>query len=168
MHYPQCNGTGTDLSLTDLDREGATALYGAPGSDPNPDPDPEPDPDPDPQPDPDPDPQPDPDPEPGPGVPTNETATGSVAQDELAEFEPITVVSGTEFIVNMTGTGDPDLYVQFGAAPDLQSFDCRPFVEGPDEQCVLTVPEGETQAFIMVHGFTDGDFDLSVDFFAPE
>ncbi len=28
MHYPQCNGTQTgDLVLTDLDRQGATALY---------------------------------------------------------------------------------------------------------------------------------------------
>ena len=160
MHYPQCNGTGTDLSLTDLDREGATALYGAPGGGPDPDPNPDPDPEPDPE--------PDPDPEPGPGVPTNETASGSVAQDEIAEFEPLTVVSGTEFVVTMTGAGDPDLYVRFGAAPDIQQFDCRPFVDGSDEQCVLTVPDGETQAFIMVHGFTDGDFEISVDFFAPE
>ena len=28
MHYPQCNGTSTDLSFTALDGEGAQALYG--------------------------------------------------------------------------------------------------------------------------------------------
>jgi len=32
MHYPQCDGTGSfaSLALTDLDREGARAVYGAP------------------------------------------------------------------------------------------------------------------------------------------
>ena len=32
MHYPQCNGTGSfsSLALTDLDREGASIVYGAP------------------------------------------------------------------------------------------------------------------------------------------
>ena len=28
MHYPQCNGTSTDLSFTDTDAEGVAALYG--------------------------------------------------------------------------------------------------------------------------------------------
>ncbi|HKE15519.1 MAG TPA: matrixin family metalloprotease [Kofleriaceae bacterium] len=163
MHYPQCNGTG-DLTLTDLDREGAASVYGPPGEQPDPDPNPNPDPDPNPNPDPDPNPNPDP----GTGVPTNVTASGTVALDENAEFEPLDVVPGTEFIATMTGTGDPDLYVRFGSAPDLTQFDCRPFIEGPDEECVLTVPEGETQAFIMVNGFAEGDFDLSVDFFAPQ
>ena len=29
MHYPQCNGTSDDLSMTSTDRQGAVALYGA-------------------------------------------------------------------------------------------------------------------------------------------
>ncbi|MGL4743842.1 MAG: matrixin family metalloprotease, partial [Phycicoccus sp.] len=29
MHYPQCNGTSDDLSMTDTDREGVRALYGS-------------------------------------------------------------------------------------------------------------------------------------------
>jgi hypothetical protein len=29
MHYPQCNGTSDDLSMTNLDRQGAAALYGS-------------------------------------------------------------------------------------------------------------------------------------------
>ena len=28
MHYPQCNGTSTDLSFTQTDAEGVAALYG--------------------------------------------------------------------------------------------------------------------------------------------
>ena len=29
MHYPQCNGSSSDLSMTDTDRAGARALYGS-------------------------------------------------------------------------------------------------------------------------------------------
>ena len=36
MHYPQCNGTSTDLSFTTLDRTGIVALYGAPAPNPVP------------------------------------------------------------------------------------------------------------------------------------
>jgi len=44
MHYPQCNGTQQgDLVLTNLDKQGAAALYGAPGGgQPQPEPEPEP------------------------------------------------------------------------------------------------------------------------------
>ena len=34
MHYPQCNGTGNTLAMTTRDRQGAAALYGAPGGNP--------------------------------------------------------------------------------------------------------------------------------------
>ena len=152
MHYPQCNGTGTDLSLTQLDRDGAASLYGAPGS--NPDPDPQPEPDPDPQPDPG-------------GTPRTDSATSTIATDELQRFDPLSVVPGSELTVDMSGSGDPDLYVRFGAEPDFNAFDCRPFVEGPDESCVLTVPEGESQAFIMVHGFAAGEYAFDVSWVEP-
>ena len=29
MHYPQCNGSSNDLSMTSTDRQGAVALYGS-------------------------------------------------------------------------------------------------------------------------------------------
>ncbi len=39
MHYPQCNGTNTgDLILTEKDKQGAAAIYGAPGGNPPPPP----------------------------------------------------------------------------------------------------------------------------------
>ena len=28
MHYPQCNGSSDDLSMTQRDRDGVKALYG--------------------------------------------------------------------------------------------------------------------------------------------
>lgn len=36
MHYPQCNGTSTDLSFTTLDQTGVAALYGPPAPNPVP------------------------------------------------------------------------------------------------------------------------------------
>jgi hypothetical protein len=33
MHYPQCNGTSSDLVMTDTDKLGIAALYGPPGGD---------------------------------------------------------------------------------------------------------------------------------------
>jgi hypothetical protein len=63
----------------------------------------------------------------------------------------------------MTGSGDPDLYVRFGAAPTLTTFDCRPFQTGATETCTLTVPAGRTQAFLMVRGFRAGSFNLTID-----
>ncbi len=38
------------------------------------------------------------------------------------------------------GTGDADLYLKFGEAPSLTSFDCRPFIGGNNESCVVDVP----------------------------
>ncbi|SFA76766.1 hypothetical protein SAMN05192575_101279 [Nocardioides alpinus] len=29
MHYPQCNGSSSDLSMTETDRQGARTVYGS-------------------------------------------------------------------------------------------------------------------------------------------
>ena len=65
-----------------------------------------------------------------------------------------------------TAPGDPDLYVRFGQAPQRVTggFTCRPFLTGPDESCALDVPTGQTRAFVMVHGYAAGAYDLSVIF----
>jgi vibriolysin len=36
------------------------------------------------------------------------------------------------------GTGDADLYVRFGSAPDLSTYDCRPYQGGNGETCTIT------------------------------
>ena len=60
--------------------------------------------------------------------------------------------------------GDPDLYVRFGQAPGLEAgeFACRPFLSNADESCALDVPAGQTQAFVMVRGFTAGAYNLTI------
>lgn len=159
MHYPQCNGTGDKtLSLTNKDIQGAVALYGPPGggADPgNPPPDPG-----NPQ-----DPGNPGDP-PG-GTPSTATVDGSVARLQSKVYGPVDVVPGTSFEVTMTGAGDPDLYVRFGAAPTKTLWDCRPYKTGPNESCSLTVPDGETQAYIGVRGYQAGQYTIEVNFTAP-
>ncbi|AKF79553.1 peptidase M10 [Myxococcus fulvus 124B02] len=144
MHYPQCNGTQNgDLVITALDAQGAVALYGAPGGT-----DPEP-------------------PGPGTGTPTTTTLTGTVAASTNNAFPGITVVPGTAFNVTMTGTGDPDLYVRFGAAPTTTTYNCRPYLSGASESCSLTVPAGVTTAFVMVRGYTAATFTLTINYTRP-
>ncbi|MCE9673065.1 M57 family metalloprotease [Myxococcus stipitatus] len=145
MHYPQCNGTQTgDLVLTALDIQGAQALYGAPGNNPNP-----------------------PDPEPGTGTPTTETKSGSVSTGSNTSYGPFSVVGGTQFTVTMTGTGDPDLYVNLGAAASTSSYVCRPYLSGASESCDVTVPAGTTTAYIMVRGYSSGTFNLTIKYTKP-
>ncbi|XXF78920.1 M57 family metalloprotease [Myxococcaceae bacterium GXIMD 01537] len=143
MHYPQCNGSQTgDLVLTAKDIQGAQALYGAPGTDPNP-------------------------PNPPTGTPTTETKSGSISASQNVNFGPFSVVAGSTFKVTMTGSGDPDLYVQFGAAPTTSSYACRPYLSGASESCNLTVPAGTTSAYIMVRGYAAGTYSLTIEYTKP-
>lgn len=144
MHYPQCNGTSSTLAMTARDRQGAAALYGAPGGGPNPPPPPPPG-----------------------GTPRSGSASGTLAQGQQQQYNPLTVLAGSEFRVVMTGAGDPDLYVRFGAPPTTTAFNCRPFLDGASETCVLTVPSGQSQAFIMVRGFTASSYTINVNWVEP-
>jgi serine protease len=153
MHYPQCNGrAGWALNLTDADRNGAACLYGpAPGFTVNtticvPA-------------------------VPGTGTPgqaqTQSFAAQTVALGAEKHFGPFAVTPGTPFQAQMGGTaatGDPDLYVRFGNKPQRSfgRFQCRPFLLGAQETCALDVPGGQSQAFVMVHGYAAGSFDLTV------
>ena len=154
MHYPQCNGGGDwSLTLTSLDKDGSACLYGA-----------------------------------APGFPLNPancvspppappTACGPriqlindqrVTQGQEQLHGPFTVSAGTRFEAKMVGDGtapgDPDLYVRFGQTPQRSAggFACRPYLTGADESCALDVPAGQTQAFVMVHGYAAGAYDLTV------
>src|SRR5205814_8644632 len=39
------------------------------------------------------------------------------------------------------GTGDADMYVKFGSAPTLSSYDCRPYVSGNSESCPIATAQ---------------------------
>jgi hypothetical protein len=134
MHYPQCNGTANDLAFTALDAQGAAALYGAPGGDPDPDPDPD----------------------------QEHHQSGAIDGGAWVHVMPFTVEPGSRFEAEMTGTGDPDLYVRFDSAPTKSDYDCRPYLDGATESCAVDVPADATTAYVAIHGFTAGTYDLTV------
>jgi hypothetical protein len=101
------------------------------------------------------------------GTAQTKSFDGSVAAGQSVNEAAITVLAGTSFQVVMSGTGDPDLYVRFGAAPTLSTYNCRPYVNGPGETCTLNVPTGQTTAYIMVNGYADATFHLDVSYTAP-
>ncbi len=151
MHYPQCGGTNEDLHISELDAQGAAALYGAPsggstggstgGTTPPP-------------------------PAPS-GTPSSGSADGTVAADQEQRYQAIDAVAGTTFRVAMTGSGDADLYVRFGSAPTTSSYACRPYRSDANETCELTVPSSATEAYIMVRGYTDASYHIDVSWTAP-
>jgi hypothetical protein len=152
MHYPQCNGRGDwSLTLTNFDKNGAACIYGAaPGFNIDPticasagD---------------------------GPVVSPCTAQTKNFPQQHVNRGEakdyPVFAVSpGTAFQVKMVGEGspgDPDLYVRFGEMPTTTQYNCRPYLTGADEMCSLDVPSGQRQAFVVVRGYADGNYNLTV------
>jgi hypothetical protein len=96
------------------------------------------------------------------GGTTTTTQTADVAQGAWKHFAPVTVVAGKPFTVALTGTGDGDLYVAFGAQPTTSTYACRPYADGSTEECALTVPAGATQAFVAVHGYTAANVNVAI------
>ena len=63
-----------------------------------------------------------------------------------------TGASGLSF-VQSGGTGDSDMYVKFGAAPTLSSYDCRPYVNGNAETCSFATPSVGTY-YVMLNAYS--------------
>jgi hypothetical protein len=95
---------------------------------------------------------------------TTTQQSGQVDAGAWSQLGSVAVTPGSTFTVAMTGTGDPDLYVKFGAQPSANSYDCRPYETGATETCTLTVPAGATQAFLAVNAYGNAaaTFDLAI------
>ncbi|HUH04339.1 MAG TPA: pre-peptidase C-terminal domain-containing protein [Kofleriaceae bacterium] len=149
MHYPQCGGSGQALTISQRDKEGVAALYGAPTGGGTPDPDPTPE------------------PTPGTGTARTGSASGNLARGQQHSYQGLSVVPGTLFDARITGSGDADLYVRFNNAPTTSQYDCRPYLNGSSERCQLDVPNGATAAYIMVRGYTAASYTLTVNWTSP-
>ncbi|MCA9569712.1 MAG: M4 family metallopeptidase, partial [Myxococcales bacterium] len=69
----------------------------------------------------------------------------SAAQGEWARYSVEVPAGATEIKVQIQdGTGDADLYVRAGSAPDQQAYDCRPYKSGNVEECVIANPAAGT------------------------
>lgn len=150
MHYPQCNGLGDwTLTLTARDANGAACLYGpaggfavdttictpVAGTTPPP--------------------------VAGPQIQT--FGPDNVGLREEKRYGPFRVAAGTRFEAEIHGgSGDPDLYVRFGAEPETFAYDCRPYLSGAEERCALDVPADQIVALVMVRGYRPGRFELKV------
>lgn len=55
-------------------------------------------------------------------------------------------------VVTTGGSGDSDLYVKAGSAPSTTSYDCRPYKNGNEESCSITVSQSGTY-HIMLRGY---------------
>ena len=73
------------------------------------------------------------------------------------QLGPYPVAPGSNFYAYVERlAGDPDLYVRWDDAPELQIWDCRPQVPDGDEVCSMTVPPGVTNAYVGVHAGASG------------
>jgi Bacterial pre-peptidase C-terminal domain len=82
------------------------------------------------------------------GVPVTNLAGGLGSQ----QFWTMSVPSGSSNLQFQTsgGTGDADLYVRFGSAPTMSTWDCRPFLSGNNETCTFASPGAGTWHVMVV------------------
>jgi hypothetical protein len=82
------------------------------------------------------------------GVPVSNLAGGLGSQ----QFWTMSVPSGASNLQFQTsgGSGDADLYVRFGSAPTMTTYDCRPFASGNNETCTFASPAAGTWHVMVV------------------
>ncbi|MCL5255341.1 MAG: S8 family serine peptidase [Gammaproteobacteria bacterium] len=77
----------------------------------------------------------------------------SAATDQWNRFTLQVPAGMTTLEVRISGgTGDADLYVRFGAQPQLNNWDCRPYQWGNNEVCTITNPSAGTW-YLGVHAY---------------
>lgn len=86
---------------------------------------------------------------------------GSVKQGEWAHFGPYQS-EGESIVVTLTGNNDADLYVHKNAQPNEDSYTCRPWDTGSNENCKV---KGAGTYYVSVNGYADqSDFQLNIQY----
>jgi serine protease len=76
------------------------------------------------------------------------------AKDEELSFTMVVPAGATALNFEMSGgTGDADIYVKFGSAPTLSSYDCRPWKSGNNESCPIATAQAGTY-YVKVIGYS--------------
>jgi hypothetical protein len=98
----------------------------------------------------------------GTASPTGSSVTvseaASLARGEWKHFGPFSTTAGP-ITVEMTGTGDADLYVRLNGQPSLNLYDCRPYEGNSTESCTLS---GPGQLYVSVHGYSAATIQLAI------
>lgn len=90
--------------------------------------------------------------------------SANLARGEQLRFDLDAPAEATSLRFEMIAEGDPDLYVRAGAEPTHSEWDCRPYNgSNQNELCEVTV-EGASTYHIMIDGYSDAFFDLTVSF----
>lgn len=78
----------------------------------------------------------------------------SGSQNQFTQTYTVTVpANATNLVITESGgTGDADLYVKYGSAPTLNSYDCRPWLTGNNESCSFAAPQAGTY-YVKLNGY---------------
>ncbi len=69
----------------------------------------------------------------------------SAASNDVLSFEISVPAGASNLDFQLSGgSGDADLYVQFATEPDLNNYDCRPYLNGNNENCNFASPQAGT------------------------
>ncbi|RKH49131.1 M4 family metallopeptidase [Corallococcus llansteffanensis] len=93
--------------------------------------------------------------------PTTIPLTNNVAVTGISDatgnnkYYTLAVPAGSTALTFTTsgGTGDVDLYVRFGTAPDAATYDCRPYAGGNAETCTITNIQAGTY-YVMLNAYS--------------
>ncbi|HYG65760.1 MAG TPA: pre-peptidase C-terminal domain-containing protein [Thermoanaerobaculia bacterium] len=85
------------------------------------------------------------------GVPV----TGISGATGSEQFWTLSVPSGASNLQFQIagGSGDADMYVRFGSAPNTTTYDCRPYLGGNSETCTFPAPSAGTW-HVMLRGYS--------------
>ncbi|MEJ7603897.1 MAG: PPC domain-containing protein, partial [Kofleriaceae bacterium] len=85
--------------------------------------------------------------------------SGTLSRNVELAWETPTIAAGN-YDFTLTGTGDADLYVRVGSAPNTTDYDCRPYKTGSNETCRVALAQ-PAKVFVMVRGYAaSSTFDL--------
>ena len=112
------------------------------------------------------DPDPEPDPEPDNALENGEVVTDLASARGQWQYYTIAVSEGASdlMIAIEGGSGDADLYVNFGSQPSLRDFDCRPYRWGNVETCSFPAPSAGTYHIGLYSYEAYAGLDLSASF----
>ncbi|MCC6807554.1 MAG: pre-peptidase C-terminal domain-containing protein [Deltaproteobacteria bacterium] len=94
------------------------------------------------------------------GTTTKKSVTATAGQWVVAQ--ELAVTAGQNLKVTTTGTGDGDLFIQFGSAPTASSKACSSEGSSSTESCEVTVPAGATKAFVSILGYSAATVEVTI------
>ena len=79
---------------------------------------------------------------------------GEVTRNQVKKWATPTLAAGTySFAITGTG-GDADLYVRIGSEPTTSTYDCRPYKNGSNEACEVTLAQ-PAPVHVQVRGYAN-------------